>query len=148
LPQAQVTLASATVAASGEPDGAAVPAPWPGAKLGPLVASVAVGLALRFLVPAPAGVSLQAWTLLAIFVSTIAGAPTRLLHARCAGRAAVTLTPRAVSQPAAASTRGGRVFAQVWQTRGVWRFATLPGGTCYDYMQRGDPVSLHAMRAL
>ena len=88
-----MALASATVAASGEPDGAAAPKPWPGAKLGPLVASVAVGLALRFLVPAPAGVSLQAWTLLAIFVSTIAGAPIRPLHARCAGHAAATLTP-------------------------------------------------------
>ena len=40
----------------------------------PLAASVAIGLALRFAVPVPAGVTLQAWTLLAIFVSTIAGA--------------------------------------------------------------------------
>ncbi|CAN6211001.1 unnamed protein product [Urochloa humidicola] len=44
-----------------------------GAKLVPLVISVAVGLAVRFLVPRPAEVSLQAWQLLSIFLSTIAG---------------------------------------------------------------------------
>ena len=50
------------------------PAPHPqGAKPLPLLASVAVGLALRFLVPVPAGVTLQAWTLLSIFTSTIVG---------------------------------------------------------------------------
>ncbi|RWR89952.1 dicarboxylate transporter 2.1, chloroplastic-like protein [Cinnamomum micranthum f. kanehirae] len=44
-----------------------------GAKLIPLVISVAVGVIVRFLVPKPAEVSLQAWQLLSIFLSTIAG---------------------------------------------------------------------------
>ncbi|KAJ8619097.1 hypothetical protein MRB53_015283 [Persea americana] len=44
-----------------------------GAKLIPLVISVAVGVIVRFLVPKPAVVSLQAWQLLSIFLSTIAG---------------------------------------------------------------------------
>ena len=44
-----------------------------GAKIVPLLLSVSLGLALRFLVPAPLGVTTQAWTLLSIFVSTIAG---------------------------------------------------------------------------
>ena len=59
-----------------EPGDQPASAPWPGAKVVPLLASVAIGLALRFLVPVPAGVTLQAWTLLAVFVSTIAGACT------------------------------------------------------------------------
>lgn len=42
-------------------------------KLVPLVISVGIGLALRFLVPRPAEVSQQAWQLLAIFMSTVAG---------------------------------------------------------------------------
>ncbi|KAF8781094.1 hypothetical protein HU200_001070 [Digitaria exilis] len=44
-----------------------------GAKLVPLVISIAVGLAVRYLAPRPAEVSLQAWQLLSIFLSTIAG---------------------------------------------------------------------------
>lgn len=44
-----------------------------GAKLVPLTISVAVGLILRFFVPRPVEVSPQAWQLLAIFLSTIAG---------------------------------------------------------------------------
>lgn len=61
---------------------AAIPAPaptppaspaWPGAKPVPLLLSVGLGLALRFLVPIPVGIDVQAWTLLSIFVSTIAG---------------------------------------------------------------------------
>ncbi|WOL08734.1 dicarboxylate transporter 2.1, chloroplastic-like [Canna indica] len=47
--------------------------PAQGAKPVPLVISVAIGLALRFLVPRPVDVTPQAWQLLAIFVSTIAG---------------------------------------------------------------------------
>ena len=71
----QAAPVSATVsAAAGEQSGQPAAAPWPGAKLVPLAASVAIGAALRFAVPVPAGVTLQAWTLLAIFVSTIAGA--------------------------------------------------------------------------
>lgn len=44
-----------------------------GAKIMPLLLSVSVGLALRFLVAPPLGVSMQAWTLLSIFLSTITG---------------------------------------------------------------------------
>ncbi|KAL5982304.1 Dicarboxylate transporter 2.1, chloroplastic [Asimina triloba] len=44
-----------------------------GAKLLPLVISVAIGVIVRFLVPKPPEVSPQAWQLLAIFLSTIAG---------------------------------------------------------------------------
>ncbi|KAM3275910.1 hypothetical protein ACQJBY_044353 [Aegilops geniculata] len=44
-----------------------------GAKLVPLVVSLAAGLAVRFLAPRPAEVTLQAWQLLSIFLSTIAG---------------------------------------------------------------------------
>ncbi|KAL5200961.1 hypothetical protein ABZP36_035315 [Zizania latifolia] len=47
--------------------------PPAGAKLVPLLVSLAVGLAVRFLAPRPPGVSLQAWQLLSIFLSTIAG---------------------------------------------------------------------------
>ncbi|MCD7449645.1 cytochrome P450-dit2 [Datura stramonium] len=44
-----------------------------GAKLIPLIISVSVGLLVRFFVPRPPEVSPQAWQLLAIFLSTIAG---------------------------------------------------------------------------
>ncbi len=46
---------------------------WPGAKIVPLVVCVSLGLVLNFAVPTPAGISQQGWTLLSIFVSTIAG---------------------------------------------------------------------------
>ncbi|KAG1342318.1 putative Dicarboxylate transporter 2.1, chloroplastic [Cocos nucifera] len=49
------------------------PAPPQGAKLIPLAISLAIGLAVRFLVPRPVEVTPQAWQLLAIFLSTIAG---------------------------------------------------------------------------
>ncbi|GAB2292016.1 cytochrome P450-dit2 [Dionaea muscipula] len=50
------------------------PPPHPqGAKLVPLIISVAIGLLVRFAIPKPVDVSPQAWHLLAIFVSTIAG---------------------------------------------------------------------------
>ncbi|KAE8820369.1 dicarboxylate transporter 2.1, chloroplastic-like [Hordeum vulgare] len=55
-----------------EPDVEAGAAPA-GAKLVPLVVSLAAGLAVRFLAPRPAEVTLQAWQLLSIFLSTIAG---------------------------------------------------------------------------
>ena len=81
-PLVQAAPVRATVsAAAGEQSGQPATTMWPGAKLGPLAASVAIGLALRFAVPVPAGVTLQAWTLLAIFVSTIAGA--RNLNSLC-----------------------------------------------------------------
>ncbi|XP_031132242.1 dicarboxylate transporter 2.1, chloroplastic-like [Ipomoea triloba] len=44
-----------------------------GAKIVPLVISVSIGLLVLFVVPKPAEVSAQAWQLLAIFLSTIAG---------------------------------------------------------------------------
>ncbi|XP_010272978.1 PREDICTED: dicarboxylate transporter 2.1, chloroplastic-like [Nelumbo nucifera] len=44
-----------------------------GAKLVPFLISVSIGVIVRFIVPKPVEVSLQAWQLLAIFLSTIAG---------------------------------------------------------------------------
>ncbi|CAB4289702.1 unnamed protein product [Prunus armeniaca] len=49
------------------------PEPPLGAKPIPFIISVAIGLVVRFLVPKPVEVSPQAWQLLAIFLSTIAG---------------------------------------------------------------------------
>jgi hypothetical protein len=46
---------------------------WKGAKLSAAALSVGVGLAVQFLIPCPAAVAPQAWTLLAIFLSTITG---------------------------------------------------------------------------
>nr|GEX23958.1 dicarboxylate transporter 2.1, chloroplastic-like [Tanacetum cinerariifolium] len=43
------------------------------AKLVPLVLSVSIGLLIRFVVPKPVEITPQAWQLLSIFVSTIAG---------------------------------------------------------------------------
>ncbi len=72
---ARVQVHASAASAAGDPAEAVKtpPKPWPGIKLVPLLGSVAVGLALRFLVPVPTGLSTQAWTLLSIFVSTIAG---------------------------------------------------------------------------
>ncbi|KAK8698787.1 hypothetical protein V6N13_114894 [Hibiscus sabdariffa] len=47
--------------------------PPQGAKLLPFVISISIGLIVRFLVPRPVEVTLQAWQLLSIFLSTIAG---------------------------------------------------------------------------
>ncbi|WCJ18780.1 Dicarboxylate transporter 2.1 chloroplastic [Euphorbia peplus] len=49
------------------------PPPPQGAKVLPFILSVSIGLLLRFLIPKPVEVTAQAWQLLAIFVSTIAG---------------------------------------------------------------------------
>ncbi|KAG6495877.1 dicarboxylate transporter 2.1, chloroplastic-like [Zingiber officinale] len=68
--------ASSASASSVNPEASiAPPPPQPahGAKLVPLVISVAIGLAVRFAVPRPVEVTPQAWQLLAIFLSTIAG---------------------------------------------------------------------------
>ena len=69
--------AAAAAAAPAPPAKATAPPPpakqQKGAKLIPLAASVGIGLALRFLVPVPAGLEPQAWSLLSVFVSTIAG---------------------------------------------------------------------------
>ena len=63
-----VALAAAAVAPPPSPSPS-----WPGAKLAPLMACVSLGLVLNFAVPTPAGITQQGWTLLSIFVSTIAG---------------------------------------------------------------------------
>jgi hypothetical protein len=55
-----------------------------GAKPFPMALSIGLGLIVRFLVPIPAGVTAQSWSLLAIFVSTIAG-KAALLRLRCWG---------------------------------------------------------------
>ncbi|CAM6049482.1 unnamed protein product [Sphagnum compactum] len=52
--------------------------PWQGASLKPLAASLAVGIILWF-VPAPTGVTKNAWQLLAIFLATIVGIITQPL---------------------------------------------------------------------
>ncbi|KXZ52146.1 hypothetical protein GPECTOR_10g775 [Gonium pectorale] len=44
-----------------------------GVKVKPALMAIGVGLALRFLVPIPEGITAQAWSLLSIFVSTILG---------------------------------------------------------------------------
>ncbi|KAG6467194.1 dicarboxylate transporter 1, chloroplastic-like [Zingiber officinale] len=60
------------------PAPAPAPAPWQGAALKPLAASIATGVIL-WLVPCPAGVSRNAWQLLAIFLATIVGIITQPL---------------------------------------------------------------------
>ncbi|KAK9273451.1 hypothetical protein L1049_018261 [Liquidambar formosana] len=52
--------------------------PWQGAAMKPLMASIATGVILWF-VPVPAGVSRNAWQLLAIFLATIVGIITQPL---------------------------------------------------------------------
>ncbi|XP_002525819.3 dicarboxylate transporter 2.1, chloroplastic [Ricinus communis] len=47
--------------------------PPQGARIVPLIVSIAVGVILRFFIPKPVEVTPQAWQLLAIFISTIAG---------------------------------------------------------------------------
>ena len=56
---------------------AAAASEWKGAKLKPLGYSVLAGL-LIWLIPAPAGVTAQAWHLLAVFVGTIVGIITNV----------------------------------------------------------------------
>ncbi|KAH9303577.1 hypothetical protein KI387_007981 [Taxus chinensis] len=69
--------ASASASASGAPV-AKPPEQWQGAALKPLAASIATGVIL-WLVPAPSGVSKNAWQLLAIFLATIVGIITQPL---------------------------------------------------------------------
>ncbi|XP_047327346.1 dicarboxylate transporter 1, chloroplastic-like [Impatiens glandulifera] len=52
--------------------------PWQGASMKPLIASIATGVIL-WLVPHPAGVTRNAWQLLAIFLATIVGIITQPL---------------------------------------------------------------------
>lgn len=74
-------------AASGAYNAAAMPPPapppkkeepWQGASMKPLAASIAVGV-LIWLIPAPAGVTKNAWQLLSIFLATIVGIITQPL---------------------------------------------------------------------
>uniref|UniRef100_A0A0C9S8S9 TSA: Wollemia nobilis Ref_Wollemi_Transcript_3696_2163 transcribed RNA sequence n=1 Tax=Wollemia nobilis TaxID=56998 RepID=A0A0C9S8S9_9CONI len=64
---------SVAVAAQNNSSSSSSAPAWQGAKPLPLVISVAVGLIVRFLVPKPVEVTAQAWQLLSIFLSTIAG---------------------------------------------------------------------------
>ncbi|RWW50792.1 hypothetical protein BHE74_00042914 [Ensete ventricosum] len=66
------------VRASAAPAAAPTPAPWLGAAMKPLAASIATGVLLWF-VPAPSGVSRNAWQLLAIFLATVVGIITQPL---------------------------------------------------------------------
>ncbi|PIN08795.1 hypothetical protein CDL12_18628 [Handroanthus impetiginosus] len=50
-----------------------LPATWTGAKPIPLLVSVALGLIFRFAVPKPHPLTPTAWSLLAIFITTVAG---------------------------------------------------------------------------
>ncbi|CAK9140724.1 unnamed protein product [Ilex paraguariensis] len=54
------------------------PQPWQGAAMQPLLASIATGVIL-WLIPAPAGVTRNAWQLLSIFLATIIGIITQPL---------------------------------------------------------------------
>ncbi|MCD7470939.1 dityrosine synthesis enzyme [Datura stramonium] len=71
---------SVIVKASASSSPAIVPQkqPWQGAAIKPLIASIATGVIL-WLVPAPAGVTRNAWQLLAIFLATIVGIITQPL---------------------------------------------------------------------
>ncbi|CAJ1379713.1 unnamed protein product [Effrenium voratum] len=52
-----------------------------GAKLVPTAITVGIGLFIRFVLPVPAGLSGQAWSILALFVATVAGIVTQPLPA-------------------------------------------------------------------
>jgi hypothetical protein len=86
LPQRQQHLVCGPIRASSADAAAVVPQaplpkpvePWQGASLKPLAASLAVGIILWF-VPAPTGVTKNAWQLLAIFLATIVGIITQPL---------------------------------------------------------------------
>ena len=74
------SMAKRTVTASATPVPAvqsAAPTEWKGAKLKPLGFSVLAGLII-WCIPAPEGVSAQAWHLLAVFVGTIVGIITNV----------------------------------------------------------------------
>ncbi|CAE7243453.1 DIT2-1, partial [Symbiodinium pilosum] len=52
---------------------------WKGAAPVPTAISVSIGLIIRFLCPVPEGVSTQGWSILALFVATVAGIVTQPL---------------------------------------------------------------------
>ncbi|KAL1534355.1 cytochrome P450-dit2 [Salvia divinorum] len=68
-----ILSASAAAAGAGAAESKPASPPLQGAKILPLIISVAIGAAVRFLVPKPPEVTPQAWQLLSIFLSTIAG---------------------------------------------------------------------------
>lgn len=72
-----VKAAASGAATSSNPPAPASP-PWQGAAIKPLLASIATGIILWF-VPVPAGVTRNAWQLLAIFLATIVGIITQPL---------------------------------------------------------------------
>ncbi|CAL5323792.1 hypothetical protein CsSME_00002608 [Camellia sinensis var. sinensis] len=73
------TLSPTSRAAPDSPSFSTPPPPppprprWPGAKPIPLAVSLAIGIIFRFAVPKPSHLSNQAWQLLAIFLTTVAG---------------------------------------------------------------------------
>lgn len=72
------SIRASAAASTGAPSPSAPPAPWQGAALKPLAASILTGV-LLWLIPAPSGVSSNAWHLLAIFLATIVGIITQPL---------------------------------------------------------------------
>ena len=48
----------------------------------PLAISLAIGAVVQFLIPCPEGITHQAWSLLSLFVTTIAGKPRHALTTR------------------------------------------------------------------
>jgi DASS family divalent anion:Na+ symporter len=54
---------------------------WNGAKPLPMAISVGLGLIIRYVIPKPAHVTLEAWSMLALFASTVCGVVTQPLPA-------------------------------------------------------------------
>ncbi|KAJ7299206.1 hypothetical protein O6H91_18G023900 [Diphasiastrum complanatum] len=74
----QVRASAGSASAVPAPAEKPVPDPWQGAALKPLAASIATGVII-WLLPAPAGVTKNAWQLLAVFLATIVGIITQPL---------------------------------------------------------------------
>jgi len=75
--RSQNPQASGTRVAAAENGTSATSAPaWKGAKLKPMLMSIGVGLLIRFVIPIPDGITVQGWSTLALFASTIAGIVT------------------------------------------------------------------------
>ncbi|CAE8645913.1 unnamed protein product, partial [Polarella glacialis] len=77
--QATAKLLRKAAAAGAAPGGKS--SGWKGAKLVPMAISVGLGLLIRFVIPIPEGVSAQGWSILALFVATVAGIVTQPLPA-------------------------------------------------------------------
>jgi len=76
--QEEHRIVRASAASSGASPASAAPVQWKGAKLKPLSYSLLTGVIIWFC-PTPAGVTAQAWHLLAIFLATIVGIITQPL---------------------------------------------------------------------